>query len=188
MKKILIGCALLSLFCNVSAACKAPQFETFAQQQISADNNAHLTSIEVEMQPVATLRMPSGFTKLGSLPYGSVIFGGHPKGISAVLTYETEQTIAVHEKGVTPAFFMLSLFKGLNKTGCRYMEGQRLADEDYRLYAKFDKGAELFAYGKSSTHHFYLIHPNKPNLVLNGLFKNISRPEFEMILSTIVVK
>lgn len=181
----LLATILLLPTLGLAAACKVPPFDTFVAQKIT---NNDLASVEVEMQPVATLLMPSGFSKLGSFPYGSIVFGGHPKGISAVLTYETEQTVAVHKKGVTPALFLLSIFKGLNKTGCKYMAGQGLADEDYRLYAKLDKGVELFAYGKSHTHQFYVINPSKPHVVLNGLFKNISRSEFEIVLSTIVVK
>lgn len=168
--------------------CQIPAYETFTPETTSAAASPELRAIEVQMQPVASLRMPAGFSSLGSMPYGSMTFGGHPKGVTAVLTFESEQTLSVHLKDVTPAAFMLSLFKGMDETGCRYREAQQLAAEDYRLHATLAKGIELFAYGKADVHQFYLIRKDKPGLVLNGLFKRISRAEFEAILSTLKVK
>jgi len=178
---------LLLLPSLAGAVCDAPPFEPFTQKTANGDASA-LTAVEIQMQPVATLRIPEGFAKLGAMPHGSFIFSGHPQGFSGVLSFETKETIAAHRKGVTPAYFMRSIFRGLDKTGCRYMQAQQLANEDYRLHATLDQGAELFAYGKASTHHFYVIHPKQPNFVLGGLFKNMSQADVELILSTITIK
>jgi len=171
-------------FMAFAAACDVPHFESFQPTSVP-QTNPDLVAVEFAMQPVATLRIPSGFVKWGAFPYGSVGFGEHPHGIVGVLGYETRESVSVHKEGATPADFMLSIFRGLDETGCEYMKGQGLPDEDYRLHATLDGGAELFAYGKVSTHHFYVIRPDKPDYVLNGLFKNISRADFEVILSTI---
>lgn len=37
---------------------------------------------------------------MGFIPYGSMIFAGHPKDLATVLTFESERTISVHPKGV----------------------------------------------------------------------------------------
>ncbi|MGH8085894.1 MAG: hypothetical protein ACREPV_11540 [Lysobacter sp.] len=186
--KLVLAAIFLIPSLALASPCEAPEFEPFVQHEDSGGENPYWAAVEVNMQPVATLSVPTGFSKMGGLPYGSIIFGGHPGGISAVLTFETRQTLAVHRQDVTPATFMLSLFKGLDEVGCRYMEGQNLADEDYRLYARLDENAELFAYGSSDTHQFYVIRQDRPEEVLSGLFKNITRAQFERILSTIKTK
>lgn len=170
----------------MAAACKVPAFEDFAAKK--ARGGSMPDSVLVEMQPVAELRIPSGFTKVGALPDGSVGFGRHPKNISALLSFETKESVSIHKRGVKPAPFMLSIFKGLDSIGCRYLQGFQLESEDYRLHATLEHGAELFAYGKDDQHQFYLIRPDKPDVVLNGMFRKISRTEFESILSTIVIK
>lgn len=170
-----------------ASTCEVPEFESFEQHEVVADG-PYWAAVEVKMQPVATLSIPTGFSKMGAMPYGSVIFGGHPEGISVVLTFETAQTLSIHSQDVVPALFMRSIFRGLDEVGCSYMEGQDLAGEDYRLHALLGEHAELFAYGTGTTHQFYVIRGDRPDAVLNGLFKNITRQQFEVILSTIDVK
>ncbi len=168
----------------LASTCNVPAFETFIPK-VTSRPGAEAPYIELGMEPVARLRIPGGFTRWGTLPYGSVVFGAHPKGISGGIAYETRATLAVHLNTISPAKFMASVFKGLDGTGCRYLAGQQLEDQDYRLHTQYANGAELFAFGKSGKHHFYLIRSDKPDYVLNGLFKGISRAEFESILSTI---
>ena len=187
MYRTLVFAALLFLPTFSSAGkCNVPVFETFAVS--NAPGSSENLPLQIDMQPVAKLRIPSGFSKIGVLPEGSIGFGQHPEGVSAVLLLETKASISIHKKGVKPAQFMLSIFKGLNSYGCRYLQGFQLESEDYRLHAKLGKGAELFAYGKGATHKFYLIRPDRPDFVLTGLFKNISRIEFESILSTLTLE
>lgn len=173
-------------FAAASDSCEVPKFEEFAT------NGAIVSAVSdyllVEMQPVAVLRVPSGFSKIGAMPNGSIGFGGHPKGISAVLGYETTESIAVYQKGIQPASFLLSIFKGKNAVGCQYLQGYQLELQDYRLHATFASGAEIFAYGKDDRHQFYLVRTDKPGVVLSGMFRSIGRADFESILSTIIVK
>lgn len=183
--KSLLATALLLPALAFGADCQVPAYEAFAPHQGGTAATPELTAVEVQMQPVASLKVPAGFARMGSMPYGSMAFGGHPRGISAVLTFESAQTLSVHQKDVTPAAFMLSIFRGLTETGCRYLDAQRLAAEDYRLHASLGQGIELFAYGKADVHQFYLIREDKPELVLNGLFKRITRAEFEAILASL---
>lgn len=176
---------LLAPSIALAATCSVPEFETFAAVANSASEPE---SVLVEMQPVATLRVPSGFAKIGILPNGSLGLGQHPKNISAVLGFETKESVAVHKKGAKPAPFMLSIFKGLNTVGCRYLQGYQLEAQDYRLHGNLGGNAELFAYGKGDRHQFYLIRTDKPDFVLSGLFRNIDRAGFEAILSTLIIK
>lgn len=171
----------------LAAACEVPDFEAFAPRDTGRPTTESV-SVEISMQPIAVLKIPDGFSKWGASPDGSIVFGDHPKGMTGGIGYETEQTVSVHKRGVAPANFFLSIFRGLDETGCQYMKGQRLADQDFRLYAKLEKGGELFAYGTGTRHHFYVIRHDSPAYVLSGLFKNISRAEFESILSTIRIQ
>lgn len=188
-KSCLIALIAIGLWpaASVAALCDAPHFETFRPASVQ-NNRPDLVAVEYAAQPVATLRIPSGFSKWGAFPYGSVGFGGHPKRIVGVLGYESRESVSVHKEGATPADFVRSIFRGLDETGCDYMKRQGLAHEDYRLHANLALGAEMFAYGSGMTHHFYVISADQPDYVLNGMFKNISRAEFEVILSTIEVK
>ncbi|HCY61969.1 MAG TPA: hypothetical protein DHV59_03870 [Oxalobacteraceae bacterium] len=52
--------------------CQIPAYEPFAPKNISAATSPEQMAIEVQMQPVASLRMPAGFSRLGSMPYGSM--------------------------------------------------------------------------------------------------------------------
>lgn len=183
-KSILLAFLLLPGIA-VAAVCSVPQFDNFNTR---ASGGSVAESLLVEMQPVATLRIPSGFSKIGVLPNGSLGLGQHPKNISALLGFETKESVSIHKKGAKPAAFMLSIFKGLNAVGCRYLQDYQLETQDYRLHANFGGGAELFAYGKGDRHQFYLIRADKPDFVLSGLFKNIDRIEFEAILSTLLIK
>lgn len=168
----------------IGAACEVPHFENFIPEAVKRPD-PRLTAIEIGMQPVATLRIPDGFTKWGSLPDGSIVFGRHPSGIAGGIGYETRETVAVHRKGVAPSDFVRAIFYGLDETGCTYLKGQKLAQQDYRLHASLGKDAELFAFGTGERHHFYIVRGDQPDFVLNGLIKGISRSEFESILSTI---
>lgn len=170
-----------------AAACEPPQFEPFRPEAVG-QTAPDLVAVAFAMQPVATLRIPSGFSKLGAFPYGSVGFGDHPKGIVGVLGYETRQSVAIHKKDTAPADFVRAIFQGLDEIGCAYMKSQGLPSEEYRLHARLDHGGELFAYGTARTHHFYVIRDDQPDYVVNGMFKNISRAEFEIILSTIEIQ
>lgn len=187
MYRTLVFAALLFLPAVSSAGyCNVPAFEAFAVS--NAPGGSENLPLQVDMHPVARLRIPSGFSKIAVLPEGGIGFGQHPEGVSALLLFETKASVSIHKKGVKPAQFWLSIFKGLNADGCRYLQSSQLESEDYRLHAKLEKGAELFVYGKGAQHHFYLIRPDTPDFVLSGLFKNISRIEFESILSTFTVE
>lgn len=187
MYRTLVFAALLFLPAVSSAGnCNVPAFETFSVS--NAPGSSENLPLQVDMHPVAKLRMPSGFSRIAVLSYGGIVFGPHPEGVSAVLLFETKASVSIHKKGVKPAQFWLSMFKGLNSDGCRYLQVSQLESEDYRLHAKLEKGAELFAYGKGARHKFYLIRPDRPDFVLTGLFKNISRIEFESILSTLTLE
>jgi hypothetical protein len=137
------------------------------------------------MQPVASLRIPAGFLKLGAQPHGTVVFGDHPDGVSGGIAYETTETVAPHSAGVTPAEFFRSIFHGLDTLGCAYLAGLQLDQQDYRLHMTVGDAGEVFAYGKGDRHHFYVIRQDQPDFVLNGLFRGIDRSAFEAILSTI---
>lgn len=182
--------ALVAFLClpTVSSAgnCNVPAFEKFVLSNVP--ESSERLPLKVDMQPVAQLRIPTGFYKIGILPGGSIGFGQHPEGMSALLRFETEASISIYKKGVKPALFLLSVFKGLNPDGCRYLQSYQLESQDYRLHAKLDKGAEIFAYGNGNRHQFYLIRPDKPGLVLTGLFKSIGRLEFESILATLTIE
>lgn len=163
--------------------CIVPAFGNFAPSNVPGHSGN--LPLQVDMQPVAQLRIPAGFSKVGALPGGSIGFARHPDGVSVLLGFETTASVSIHSKGASPAAFLLSIFKGLDSNGCDYLQGYRLESQDYRLHAEFDKGAQLFAYGKGDRHQFYLIRPDKPEFVLTGLFKGVGRFEFESILSTI---
>jgi hypothetical protein len=180
--------AVFLIFPMVSFAgnCKPPRFEELGLS--SEASSLEKLPLQIDMQPVAELRIPTGFSKIGALPNGSIGFSQHPNGLSAILGFETKASISIHKKAAKPAPFLLSIFKGLDLDGCRYLQGYHLESEDYRVHARLDKGAELFAYGKGNRHYFYLIRPEKPDFVLTGLFKNFSRIEFETILSTLTIK
>lgn len=178
---------LFQPFAVLASACDVPKFETFAPARIK-QHDPSLVAVEYMMQPVASLRIPAGFSKMGSASYGTVVLGDHPKGIVAVLGYETREIVSVHKKDTSPAEFMLSIFRGADATGCAYLMGQDLANEDYRLHATLGNGIDLFAYGTAASHHFYVIRKDKPDYVINGQFKNISRSDFEAILATINIQ
>lgn len=179
--------ALLAPSKATASACEPPHFEPFQPAAVQ-QTNPELIATAFAMQPVATLRIPLGFSDWGVFPYGSVVFGNHPKGIAGVLGFESRESVSHHKAGATPADFMTSIFRGLDETGCEYMKGQGLPSEDYRLHAALGRGADLFAYGTGSTHHFYVIRADRPDYVLRGMFKNISRAEFEIILSSIQIR
>lgn len=167
-----------------ASACDVPKFDNFAPGSFR-ETRPDMTASELGMQPIANFRIPTGFLKWGTSPYGGVIFGEHAKGIKGGIMFETKESVSVHKKDVSPAEFILSIFKGLDEIGCKYLAGQKLEDQEYRLHALYPNGAELFAYGKLSEHHFYLIRRDKPEYVLHGLLKGINQSEFESILSTI---
>ena len=182
----LLLAALIWPHMATAAVCNVPRFEPFDAAAVM-HTRPDLVAVRFAMLPVATLRIPAGFAKLGAFPHGSFGFGEHPDDIVGVLGYETRQSVSAYKEGASPADFMLSIFRGLDEAGCEYMRGQGLADEDYRLHAVLEGGAELFAHGKAGTHGFYVIRADEPDYVLSGLFENISRAEFEMILSTIEI-
>lgn len=176
---------LFSPAVSPAGSCIVPVFENFAPSNV-AGRSANL-SLQIDMQPVAQLRLPSGFSKIGALPGGSIGFGQHPDGVSVLLGFEKRASVSTHAKGVDTALFFLSIFKGFDSNGCEYLQSYQLESQDYRLHAEFDKGAEIFAYGKGSRHQFYLIRPDKPDFVLRGLFKGVDRTEFESILSSVAI-
>jgi len=165
--------------------CDVPAFEAFAVPD--ASGSSEKPALQIDMHPVAQLRIPTGFSRIGALPGGSVGFGQHPAGMSVLLGFETRESISIHQQGVAPAEFLLAIFKGLNPDGCRYLAHYQLESQDYRLHARLEKGTELFAYGKGARHQFYLIRPDTPDFVLTGLFRNMSRGEFEAILTTLAI-
>lgn len=77
--------------------------------------------------------------------------------------------------------------RGLAVAATRDFRHVRGSPIRHRLHAALAGGAELFAYGKADTHRFHVIRADRPEHVLSGMFKNISRAEFEIILSTIVI-
>jgi hypothetical protein len=182
--RLFIAVLTLSPAFAFAGGCKAPAFDEFTVSSAAVP----IANLRVTMQPVAELRIPSGFSKVGALPSGSIGFGQHPRDISAVLGFETRESVSVHKKGAKPGAFMLSVFKGLDAVACRYLRGFQLESEDYRLHAHLGPGAEFFAFGKGDRHQFYLIRSDRPDFVLSGLFKKIDRAEFESILSTLVVE
>jgi hypothetical protein len=187
MYRILVS--IVSLFFSsalFAGTCDVPAFDDLILSKVQ--NNPESLPLKIDMQPIAQLRIPAGFSKVGTLPGGSIGFGEHPEGISILLGFETEISISIHKKGIAPAFFLLSIFKGLDSDGCYYLKSYHLESEDYRLHATLEKGAELFAYGKGNRHQFYLIRPDRPDFVLKGLLKNISRTDFKSILSTLVIE
>lgn len=187
VRSILLLLFFLQSFGVSAAVCEVPKFETFDPAS-TPRNRPDLVAVEYVMQPIASFRIPSGFSKQGSFPYGSVALGKHPDGIVAVLGYETKETLAAYQEKLSPADFMLSIFRGSSTDGCKYLKGQNLAGENYRLHAELDSGVDLFAYGKVGSHRFYLVRKDKPQHVITGQFKNISRAEFETILSTIKIQ
>ena len=180
---ILAACLLCPALA-VAGPCKVPAYEDFA----AGKHPPVADALRVVMQPIAQLSVPSGFGKINVLPHGSVGFGQHPKDVTAVLLFETKGSVSSYQKGAMPAPFFLSVFRGLDAAGCRRLHTYDLAAEDYRLHAQLAQGTELFAHGKGEDHQFYVIRADKPHLVLTGLFKNISRAEFESILSTLVLE
>ena len=183
---IVLTFAFFPCFSTASSFCEAPKFEELVRAGTSVTPDPG--GLAITMQPIAEVRIPSDFSKIGSLPNGSIGFGGHPKGISAVLGYETSESLSVNKKGGQPASFFLSVFKAKDAIGCQYLHGYQLELQDYRLHAVFSGTGELFAFGKEDRHQFYLIRIDKPDVVLSGMFRNIDRIEFESILSTIVIK
>jgi hypothetical protein len=181
--RLLVAGLILSPGFAFAGGCRAPSFDDFTASTAAVPTE----NLRVTMQPVAELRIPTGFSKVGALPSGSIGFGQHPRDISAVLGFETQETVSIHKKGAKPGAFMRSVFKGLDAVGCRTLRGFQLESEDYRLHAHLGKSAELFAFGKAGRHQFYLIRSDRPDFVLSGVFKNIDRAEFESILSTLVV-
>ncbi|MDX9975919.1 hypothetical protein ACNKW1_06535 [Thauera sp. WH-2] len=187
MRRTLYVTALTSLlwpFAVAQAKCEVPPYEEFEPRPVLRRDSG-LTAVELSLPPVATVRIPAGFFKWGIQPDGSVAFGKHPNGISGGIGYETRETVSVHKEGLSPADFVLSIFHGLDETGCAYLEGFGLREEDYRLHASLGSAAELFAFGKGDRHHFYLVRRDRPDFVLNALFRGIDRSEFEAILSTL---
>lgn len=181
-------CALviaLSIIPPVASAqqCQVPPFEPF--QPRSAETPFLKTSIEVDLRPVIKLALPTGFTKFSATPDGGLGLGKHPRDIKAMLVFENEETLSIHSKGAKPASFFLSVFGGLDPMGCQYLEPMKLEQQDYRIHASLAQGAELFAYGKGKDHHFYVIRADQPDRVLIGLIRNVTRTEFESVLSTI---
>jgi hypothetical protein len=163
---------IVSLFFSsalLAETCDVPVFDNFILSK--AKNNQENLPLKIDMQPIAQLRIPAGFSKVGTLPGGSIGFEQHPLGISILLGFETEASVSIHKKGMVPAFFLLSIFKGPDSDGCHYLKSYHLESEDYRLHATLEKGAELFAYGKGNRHQFYLIRPDRPDFVLTGLLK-----------------
>ena len=121
------------LLCHGLAAagpCKVPVFEEFvpSMQELPAD------ALQVHMHSVAQLSVPSGFSKVSALPSG-IAFGRHPRGISGLIDFETQSFVSIHKKGAKPAPFFLSIFRGLDATGCEYLRAHDLESEDYRLHA-----------------------------------------------------
>lgn len=169
----------------LAGTCAAPAFEEFIPDQAMSDPAG--PSLQVDMQPVGSLKIPAGFTRIGALPAGSIGFSGHPQEISVVLSFETRESVSRHKKGGSPATFMRSIFKGLDAVGCRYLQGYQLDSEDYRVHTRLAGGADLYAFGKGERHQFYLIRPDRPNFVLTGLFRKMGRSEFQAILSTIAI-
>lgn len=185
MRRILLAMVLFSPGILLADSCRVPVFDEFVRPSMAG--KLETPSLQVEMQPVAYQNIPAGFSRIAALPSGSIGFGQHAKGISAILGFETESSISIHKNGVKPGPFLFSIFKGLDSDGCRYLQGYQLESEDYRLHANLGGVAELFAYGKGKRHQFYLIRHDKPDFVLTGLFKNISRAEFESILASLSV-
>lgn len=185
MRRILLAMVLFSPGILLADSCRVPVFDEFVRPSMAG--KLETPSLQVEMQPVAYLNIPAGFSRIAALPSGSIGFGQRAKGISAILGFETESSISIHKNGVKPGPFLFSIFKGLDSDGCRYLQGYQLESEDYRLHANLGGVAELFAYGKGKRHQFYLIRHDKPDFVLTGLFKNISRAEFESILASLSV-
>ena len=174
------------LLCHGLAAagpCKVPAFEEF----VPGKQDSPADGLQVQMRSVAQLSVPSGFSRVSALPSG-IAFGQHPRGIAGLIDFETQAFVSIHKKGAKPAQFFLSIFRGLDATGCEYLRAHDLESEDYRLHATVAGGAELFAFGKGDRHKFHLIRLAKPDFVLTGLFQKISRAEFETILSTLAVK
>jgi len=162
--------------------CPVPSFDGFTPASSAQVVGERL---EVIMQPVANLRIPQGFSKVGVLPDGSVGFGRHPAGKVVVLGFETVQSVSIHQEGAQPADFFRSVFGGTSEQGCKYLTAFRLEDEEYRLRWKLAERAEVFAYGTGDEHHFYVIRADRKDHVLNGFVRNVRRDEFEQILSTI---
>ncbi|KAA3651796.1 MAG: hypothetical protein DWQ11_13420 [Proteobacteria bacterium] len=167
--------------------CEVPRFTEFVPGAMGQAQNERF-SVELAMQPVAIFRIPAGFSKWGSQPHGSVVFGNHSGGVSGGIAYETMETVAPHRAGASPADFYRAIFHGLDKMGCDYLAGLQLAQQDYRLHASFGSAAEVFAYGKGDRHHFYVIRADQPNYVLNGLIRGIDRAAFETILSAVQIQ
>lgn len=184
--KLLLGtlAALLMPMSVHAGPCTPPPFPEFAPAAGSTVQNTFVPVV-LSMQPVASLRIPAGFSTLGAQPHGTVVFGKHPDGISGGIAYETTETVSPHRKGVTPAEFFQSIFHGIDKPGCDYLAALQLEHQDYRLHMTIRDTGEVFAYGKGDQHHFYIIRQDQPDFVLNGLFRGIDRSAFETILSTI---
>lgn len=149
MRRIFVFVALIVFPILVLAqGCDVPAFEEFARS--NARESSENLPLAIDMRPIAQLRIPSGFSRIGVLPSGSIGLGQHPKGWSVLLGFETTESISIHKKGVKPAQFLRSIFKGLDSDGCKYLQSYQLESQDYRLHAEFENGAELFAYGKGA--------------------------------------
>ncbi len=105
---IVLTFAFFPCFSTASSFCEAPKFEELVRAGTSVTPDPG--GLAITMQPIAEVRIPSDFSKIGSLPNGSIGFGGHPKGISAVLGYETSESLSVpHRGGSQPrSFFRFS--------------------------------------------------------------------------------
>lgn len=185
MKALLIlAVLLLTPLCAQAGRCTAPQWEGFDANGASVG-----TLIQVSALPLATLALPAGFTSISVTPEGSVAFRGYETSeASALLMFETLQTAELHERP-TPYALFSAIFQGLDEAGCRYLaEGFELDKEDYRLHFIRSADVEVYAFGTKADHKFYLLDRRRPDLVLVGSFRNMTRTAFESVLSTLNVK
>lgn len=193
MRPLLLA-ALFSLSGAVLAApCALPQLEALDLKAHKAPVSS--TLLEVDMRPVAILHLPAAFSRIRALPGGGVGLIGRDGG-SIFLGFETRISRSMDRKSLTPARLMRSLFEGADPDACQFREDYHLDDQDYRLKvnlgskirADLGQGAVLFAYGKGHRHQFHLIREDKPDFVLTGLFENMTRSEFEAVISAISIE
>ncbi|MBT0962371.1 hypothetical protein [Denitromonas iodatirespirans] len=179
----LLGIGLLSLIGLSSpaparaAACEVPDFTP----QTPGPDRAG-TGFPLNIGASLRATVPTGFERLRFSSHAIVL--GYPGGGSAVIGLETAESIAVIGAGTSPADFYRNVFSGADTLGCEVLAGLGLATMDYRITQTRGK-VKIFAYGQGTTHQFYAISDDTPQVVVGGRFTGVDRTAFDDILSSI---
>lgn len=181
-----VGILCSTVMLTASASCVPAVFET------SLDNNTISSGsdqawLELSVAPTAVLELPTTVSKIGLSPAGSLVFRSAGGLISGGVSYETSDTVGIHESGAQPAPFFSAIFRGEHDAACLYSQSLRLSEQDYRIHLTVDAG-EIFAFGKGDSHHFFLLSQARPDLVINGALQGVEEGLFRLFLSKIQIK